>query len=153
MVDNILDLTKALVGMKTPCGDIRRLNRCMDFIIDYFHDIARVKRYQYNRFPCIFVSNYVRPQIILNAHIDVVGAEDSMFEPKVKKGKLYGRGAYDSKAQVAAFMQIMKDNPNANIGLMITSDGETGGKWGSGRLVKDFPAKFVIVTIVLLNVA
>ncbi len=145
MVDTILELTKNLVGMKTPCGDIRRLNRCMDFIIDDFHDIARVKRFQYNRFPSIFISNFKRPKIILNSNIDVVGADESMFIPKVKAGKLYGRGAYDSKAQVAAFMHVLKENPNANIGLMITSDGETGGKWGSGRLVKDFPCKFVIV--------
>lgn len=145
MVDNVLDLTKALIGMKTPCGDIRRLNRCMDFIIDQFHGIARVKRYQYNRFPSILISNYVRPSIILNAHIDVVGADEEMFVPKIKNGKLYGRGAFDSKAQVAAFMQVMKDNSNVNMGLMITSDGEVGGKWGTGRLVKDYPCKFAIV--------
>ncbi|MFA5382933.1 MAG: M20/M25/M40 family metallo-hydrolase [Candidatus Micrarchaeia archaeon] len=145
MADELLELTKNLVGMKTPCGDIRRLNRCMDFVIDYFHDTVKVKRFQYNRFPSVIISNYVRPNIILNSNIDVVGADDSMFIPKVKNGKLYGRGAYDSKAQVAAFMKVIKDNPTASIGLMITSDGETGGKWGSGRLVKDYPCKFVIV--------
>ncbi|MCC7552386.1 M20/M25/M40 family metallo-hydrolase [Candidatus Micrarchaeota archaeon] len=145
MVNDILELTKALVGMKTPCGDIRRLNRCIDFIMDYYHGIARVKRFQYNRFPSLMISNYVRPNLILNAHIDVVGADESMFTPRIKGDKLYGRGAFDSKAQVAAFMQVMKENPNSSIGLMITSDGEVGGKWGTGRLAKEYPCKFAIV--------
>ena len=145
MADELLELTKTLVSIKTPSGDIRRLNHCCDFILDYFHQLVRVKRFQYNRIPCLFVSNYVRPKIILNGNIDVVGAEEEMFAPKVKKGKLYGRGAYDAKAQTAAFMKVMAENPNANIGLMVVSDGETGGKWGTSKLVKQFPSQFAIV--------
>lgn len=145
MADELLELTKTLVSIKTPSGDIRRLNHCCDFIIDYFHNIVKVKRFQNNRLPSLFISNYTRPKIILNSNIDVVGAEEKMFIPKIKAGKLYGRGAYDSKAQVAAFMKAIAENPNANIGLMITSDGETGGKWGTSRLVRKYPCPFAIV--------
>jgi len=44
--------------------------------------------------------------LMLNAHLDTVGAGamSSAFEPVVKDGRVYGRGAYDMKASLAAIM-------------------------------------------------
>jgi acetylornithine deacetylase len=44
--------------------------------------------------------------LMLNAHMDTVGVEgmERPFEPVVKDGRLYGRGAYDMKAGLAACM-------------------------------------------------
>jgi acetylornithine deacetylase len=44
--------------------------------------------------------------LMLNAHMDTVGVEgmEQPFEPVVRDGRLYGRGAYDMKASLAACM-------------------------------------------------
>jgi acetylornithine deacetylase/succinyl-diaminopimelate desuccinylase family protein len=44
--------------------------------------------------------------LMLNAHMDTVGVEGMRrpFEPAVRDGRLYGRGAYDMKAGLAACM-------------------------------------------------
>ena len=44
--------------------------------------------------------------LLLNGHLDTVGAGGMTdpFEPRVEQGRLYGRGAYDMKAAVAAIL-------------------------------------------------
>jgi acetylornithine deacetylase len=44
--------------------------------------------------------------LMLNAHMDTVGVEgmERPFEPRIEGGRLYGRGAYDMKASLAACM-------------------------------------------------
>ena len=44
--------------------------------------------------------------LMLNAHMDTVGVEgmERPFEPVVRDGRMYGRGAYDMKASLAACM-------------------------------------------------
>ena len=44
--------------------------------------------------------------LMLNAHLDTVGVDgmERPFEPVVREGRLYGRGAYDMKAGLAACM-------------------------------------------------
>src|SRR5690606_25012998 len=44
--------------------------------------------------------------LLLNAHLDTVGVKgmDSPFTPRVRDGRLYGRGAMDMKASLAACM-------------------------------------------------
>ncbi len=44
-------------------------------------------------------------RIMLTPHLDVVPAEENAFKPKIKKGRLHGRGACDTKGSVAAFLQ------------------------------------------------
>jgi acetylornithine deacetylase len=44
--------------------------------------------------------------LLLNAHMDTVGVAgmEAPFQPRVEDGRLYGRGAYDMKASLAAIM-------------------------------------------------
>ncbi len=44
--------------------------------------------------------------LLLNAHLDTVGVGgmESPHEPRTENGRLYGRGAYDMKAGLAAAM-------------------------------------------------
>lgn len=45
-----------------------------------------------------------RQTILLAPHLDTVGASDSQFIPRHKNGRLYGRGACDTKGSVAAML-------------------------------------------------
>lgn len=81
----------------------------------------------------------------INGHYDVVpvgkGFKDP-FNPYIKGGKLYGRGAEDMKgtiaAQIFAIEAVKKSGiiPNFNVQLSFTPDEETGGESGFGYLVK-----------------
>ncbi len=48
--------------------------------------------------------------LMLNAHTDVVGVSDmdSPFEPILRDGRIYGRGAYDMKSGLAACLLALK---------------------------------------------
>jgi succinyl-diaminopimelate desuccinylase len=76
--------------------------------------------------------------VIFNGHIDVVEAEERQYQPYTKEGKMYGRGAADMKAGVAAFMMAAdklknKDLP-CEVMLQIVPDEETGGTYGTKYL-------------------
>lgn len=87
--------------------------------------------------------------IVLNGHIDVVAAEEEQFEPKTRGEKLYGRGAVDMKAGVAAFMVAMaelKDKAlSTKVMLQIVPDEETGGIYGTKHLTEQgYVGDFII---------
>ena len=48
--------------------------------------------------------------LMLNAHTDTVGVSEmnTPFEPRIKDGRMYGRGAYDMKSGLAAAMLAVK---------------------------------------------
>jgi succinyl-diaminopimelate desuccinylase len=81
---------------------------------------------------------------LFNGHCDVVppGPLDSWlsppFEPTIRDGILYGRGAADMKgplaAMVCAAISFVKENPSLSgqIALLITSDEEGVGTYGTG---------------------
>lgn len=76
------------------------------------------------------------PLLVFAGHTDVVPTgpvekwHTPPFEPTIKDGMLYGRGAADMKASCAAFItsieEFVAENPNhtGSIGLLITSDEE-----------------------------
>ncbi len=87
------------------------------------------------------------------SHIDVVNADDSLFEPVEKGGRLYGRGAIDDKYAAALSMVLLKnriqsdrrqglDNRALPLGVLITGDEEIGGYNGArstlGKIHCDF---------------
>ncbi len=87
----------------------------------------------------------IKQRVLLTPHLDVVPAEEGAFKPKIKNGKLHGRGACDTKGSVAAFFQafynLAKNGPLPNeteiifIGLV----DEEFGQAGSRKLAKVGP--------------
>jgi acetylornithine deacetylase len=49
----------------------------------------------------------IRRTILLAPHLDTVGADASQFVPRRKNGRLYGRGACDTKGSVAAMLAAL----------------------------------------------
>lgn len=89
--------------------------------------------------------------IVWNGHVDVVSGKKAQFVPVEKDGKLYGRGAADMKAGVAAMMFAMKELRDQKLGvkiqLQIVSDEEIGGQNCTGYLVENgYRGDFVIAS-------
>lgn len=87
------------------------------------------------------------PHLILNGHADVfpVGREDlwerDPFSGDIEDGRIHGRGSSDMKGGSTAavfayaYMHRLKERIPGRLTLMIVSDEETGGTWGSKWLI------------------
>lgn len=88
------------------------------------------------------------PLFVFAGHVDVVSPGDAAkwttpaFEPTVRDGKLYARGASDMKGSVAAaacaFKAFVEQHPDhkGTLALLITSDEEGDGYEGTMRVVE-----------------
>jgi len=148
MQNEILELTKKLINFKTVNGNDKEFAGCFSFIKNFFAKEIRagkiiVKEYKKNNLPSLVFLNIdtLKPDIILQGHIDVVSAEEKDFAPIIKNGKLYARGAGDMKCEVATMMAVFKELINSgfknSIVLMLNSDEEIGGDAGAGHLVNE----------------
>ena len=93
------------------------------------------------------------PLLVFAGHTDVVptGPVDQWhtppFEPTIKDGMLYGRGAADMKTSCAAFITAIEDfvakhpNHSGSIGLLITSDEEGVAIDGTVKVVEALKAR------------
>lgn len=83
--------------------------------------------------------DHMNPKLFLAAHIDVVPGEPEQFEPRVKDGKLLGRGVFDMKFAIACYIETLKaigdDLAQYDIGVMITGDEENTGIDGTNYLM------------------
>lgn len=91
------------------------------------------------------------PSLMLNAHMDTVGAGgmERAFEPVVRDGRVYGRGAYDMKASLAAIMVTAREAKKLNLkgDLIITAVAdEEVASLGTISLLERFGADAAIVT-------
>jgi acetylornithine deacetylase len=109
--------------------------------------------------PCRFnVTGRIRGEsggrsLMLNAHMDTVGVSGMAdpFSGTINDGKLYGRGAYDMKASIAAILTAAKAIKEQNIllkGDLILSfvADEEYESIGAQELVKSFRTDVAIVT-------
>jgi len=70
--------------------------------------------YRSNLIARLLPRNKIRRTILLAPHLDTVDADDSQFAPRRKSGRLYGRGACDTKGSVAAMFTALCELANAN---------------------------------------
>lgn len=94
-----------------------------------------------------YVTRGEGPTVALNAHLDTVPVDESQwtydpFGAELDDGRLWGRGARDSKGRVAAYTfaaQVLEQADlvpeDATLVLAITADEETGGEAGPGYLI------------------
>ena len=93
------------------------------------------------------------PLLVFAGHTDVVPTgpleawSSHPFQPEVRDGKLYGRGAADMKGSIAAFVtaceRFVADHPAhaGSIGLLITSDEEGPAVNGTVKVVETLLAR------------
>jgi succinyl-diaminopimelate desuccinylase len=93
------------------------------------------------------------PLLVFAGHTDVVPTgplekwHTPPFEPTIKDGMLYARGAADMKTSLAAFItsieEFIAENPNhaGSIGLLITSDEEGVAVDGTVKVVEALKAR------------
>lgn len=91
--------------------------------------------------------------LMLNGHTDIVGVEGmkAPFSAEIRDGKLYGRGAYDMKASLAASLAVAKalidsgETLTGDLVLAMVIDEEYHSA-GTEALIKTHPVDGAIVT-------
>ena len=152
MKNETLELAKALIRRKsiTPADA-----GCQQLIVDRLVPLG----FKAEVFQCGEVTNLwirhgaARPLVVLAGHTDVVppGPREKWhsdpFEPTIRDGQLFGRGAADMKTSIAAFVtaaeRFVAAHPShpGSIGLLITSDEEGPSVDGTVRVVEAFKAR------------
>ena len=95
----------------------------------------------------------VRQRIVLAPHMDTVGVvSDEQFDPRLKNGRIYGRGACDTKGSVAVFLSALlnlalaKKRPASTEIVLVALVDEENGQAGSRFVARSgFRADLAIV--------
>lgn len=88
------------------------------------------------------------PDVLFNAHMDVVPAAPEQFEPRIESGVLYGRGAVDCLGNCVCIAKILCSlNGRASAGAVFSADEETGGATTGEMARRGFGAKRFVVLL------
>ncbi len=147
-----LELAKALIARRSLTPDDAG---CQEILIERLEKLGfHIERMRFG-----FVDNFWArrgksgPLVVFAGHTDVVpsGPEESWFsppfEPTIRDGLLYGRGAADMKTSLAAFITAieafveMHPDHQGSIALLITSDEEGIAVDGTVRVVDALKAR------------
>lgn len=134
---------RQLISMPTVSSDHAANNKALDYLQAFFEERGLyVMRYSFNGVGSLVATikkDDKTPKVLLAAHLDVVPGEPAQFTLRKEEGKYFGRGVFDMKLAIAAYMQVV-DTLHYNLsdydfGIMITADEEVGGSNGVERLV------------------
>lgn len=118
---------------------------CADWLQDYLKNMGfEIKRWETSGYPVLFATNLEagtdKPTLLIYNHYDVQPVdplelwESPPFEPTIKNGQVYARGAQDNKGQCFYVLQALKEILKKhgkfpiNIKLCIEGEEECGSK-------------------------
>jgi len=136
----LYNLLKELIKFKTVTSNQEEVKKALEFLEKEVFSQAKGVEVEWHEFNGVYnlVVKRGNPKVWLNTHIDVVPAPEELFIPKEDDKYIYGRGASDTKSQVAIYSLLFleKELENKEFGLMIVGDEEVGGNNGSRQLAK-----------------
>lgn len=153
-LDGFLAVARGLIAIPSTADRPAELARALDYVLDVVGGGFTVERFASNGKPSALL---YRPgpdgrpdfDVILNAHLDVVPADDELFTARLDGDRLYGRGAQDMKvtalAQALAFREVAAgtDRP---VALQLVTDEEMGGLDGTRHQVAEgVRGRFVVI--------
>jgi succinyl-diaminopimelate desuccinylase len=152
--EQIIEQAKRFIAIPSTVDNSVALHAAVDFIAAHIrsYEGITIERFEKNGVPSLLAyASDSRPDVfdvLLNGHVDVVPGAAADFEPFIRDGKLYGRGAYDMKLATLimtdVFCQVAATSLSS-IGLQIVADEEVGGYNGiRHQLDNGVRAKFAI---------
>ncbi len=151
-MSSTLELAKALISRRSNTPDDAG---CQDLMIARLEPLGfKIERMRFGNVDNFYARRGTSgPLLVFAGHTDVVptGPIDQWhtppFEPTIKDGMLYGRGAADMKTSCAAFITAVEDfvalhpDHKGSIGLLITSDEEGVAVDGTVKVVEALKAR------------
>jgi acetylornithine deacetylase/succinyl-diaminopimelate desuccinylase-like protein len=125
-------MLERLVALPTVSGNLAANEEGLDLIGEFLAERGmRVSRYDHDGFGALVatVRPTLAPAVMLTAHLDVVPGPEHLFTLKADGGRLLGRGVFDMKGAIAAYLQLIDELApeleGYDFGVMITTDEET----------------------------
>lgn len=141
-MEELTTILKTLISFKTYEGCETKqteVKKLYEYVLSYLGKEYKHKYFTSNNQTSLVVykNTYKKSSVVLQAHIDVVPANNNQFTAVVKGNKLYGRGASDMKFALASFLVVLKqiEKVNHSVALWLTSDEEIGGFDGINYLL------------------
>ena len=150
MNDNdTIALLESLIRTRPVTTDTARVNAATDVMHDFLESrglFCRVEELDGRKI--LYASNRENgtPEIILNSHLDVVPAEEEQFEPVVRDGKLFGRGACDCLGNAVCLVRILLA-AKSHVAAVFSADEETGGETTKRMVELGYKAKHAILIL------
>ena len=151
-MNKTLELAKELISRRSVTPDDEG---CQELLISRLEPLGfRIERMRFGDVDNFYARRGTSgPLLVFAGHTDVVPTgpveqwHTPPFEPTIKDGMLYGRGAADMKTSLAAFITAIEafvseypDHPGS-IGLIITSDEEGIAVNGTVKVVETLKAR------------
>ncbi|MBT3376120.1 MAG: M20/M25/M40 family metallo-hydrolase [Lentisphaerae bacterium] len=146
-----VELLRELMACRPITRDVERVNEAVDVMAEYLagEGIHMVVEMLGER-KILYSSTCPgrTPSVLLNAHLDVVPAEDDLFELREEDGWLYGRGTQDCIGNsVVAAQTLVRVNGELDLGVVFSTDEEIGGETTATMVEKGYTAEDMILAL------
>ncbi len=146
-----LDLLKKLIRCKAVSGNIAAVNSAVDCMHDFLKDHGlhcTVEELDGRKILYASTMPGKVQDILFNAHLDVVPAPDSMFEPEEHEDKLFARGTCDCQGNAVVIAQTLCDLAGkASAAAIFSTDEEIGGKTTAYMVEQGYGARKIILIL------
>lgn len=142
-----------LIKFRTETGNTAEIEKCLAYVQSLFGANVCTKLYQKdNLAPVLLLSNCqdLNFDVLAVGHLDVVPADDEMFEPRCENDFIYGRGTLDMKSFAAVCLNslqyVLENKLPLKFGVLLSTD-EEKGSFGLNAFMKEYPelsAKIVL---------
>ena len=148
-MNDTIALLEKLIRTRPVTSDPTRVNAASAVMREYLETrgiFCRVEEYAGRHI--LYASNRENgtPEIILNSHLDVVPAEEEQFEPVVRDGKLFARGACDCLGNAVCLARILLD-AKQHVAAVFSADEETGGETTKHMVDLGYKAKHAVMIL------
>lgn len=139
-------ITTDLIGFRTETGNLPEIEHCLEYVKSLFAATpAEITLYRKNNLaPVLLLANTREMDfdVLAVGHLDVVPADDALFNPVLKQGRMYGRGTLDMKSFAAVALNsleyVLEENLPIKFGVLLSTD-EEKGSFGLDAFLKDYP--------------
>lgn len=152
MNNHDLELLGDLIKLQSVTEKVDNVNQVSERI---FQELSSAGLYcrmeEFDGRKCLYAATVEdkQPDYLLNAHVDVVPADDeAMFQPVVRDGYIYGRGSSDCLGCCVSIVETLRRlKGKASCGAIFSADEEVGG-FTTGAMVKlGYGAKKAVIVI------
>jgi len=145
LADELTALTCDLIRFESTTEHPDQLVAVIDYAAAYLADIPGifVERSSAAGKPALVVTlrEGRTPALMVNGHLDVVVARPGQFNPELREGRIYGRGAQDMKGSCAVMLRLIRElaalPERPDVGFQFVTDEEIGGMNGTRRLLEE----------------
>ncbi len=146
-----LELLEKLVRCKAVSGNVNAVNGAVDCMHDFLrkHGLhCSVEELNGRKILYASTMSGKVQDVLLNAHLDVVPAPDSMFEPEMHDGKFFARGSCDCQGNAVVLAQVLCDLAGkASVSAVFSTDEEVGGETTAYMVERGYGARSIILIL------